>query len=412
MYVRILNDFLFFFFTLFAVSSTCSIAVAQITLGISLLLYLIILVLRKENPFTGKLKLFYSFIGLYIFWMILAALMGETPKASLFILKEEWLFFAIPVGIYILQKESYRKKTILAFAIAVGIISIYGLIQHVTGVYWFKKAPPIEAFDFGYRVKGFFPHRLTFGNYYATASMFLLGYLALGWNTHVKKIKILLIITVILSVLVTLFSYSYGPIFALLGTIVLFGFFLSRKYTFIVIGSLICIGIIIFSINPTLRERISKRVNKELNVQNEASRIYIWDNALKMVEDNPVFGVGQGNFYPQFEKNMPGHRIHVHAHNDFLNIAALAGIPGFLFFTGIWFSLFYLIGKSWRYDRSLLPYMAAGLFGSVAFLITSLTEATFADEEVRQMLMFVWAFGLFPFLARYNKERNQTDSAV
>jgi len=37
----------------------------------------------------------------------------------------------------------------------------------------------------------------------------------------------------------------------------------------------------------------------------------------------------------------------------------------------------------------------------VAFVITSLTEATFADEEVREMLMFIWAVGL---AGSYKKE--------
>jgi hypothetical protein len=36
----------------------------------------------------------------------------------------------------------------------------------------------------------------------------------------------------------------------------------------------------------------------------------------------------------------------------------------------------------------------ASLLGSAAFAVTSLFEATFADEEVRQLLMFVWALGL------------------
>ena len=36
----------------------------------------------------------------------------------------------------------------------------------------------------------------------------------------------------------------------------------------------------------------------------------------------------------------------------------------------------------------------AAFIGSVMFFLTSLIEATFADEEVRQLLMLIWAVGL------------------
>ncbi len=405
-YIRILSDFLFFFFALFAVSSTFSIAIAQISLGVSLFIYLLILFLKKENPFAGQLKLFYAAIGLYIFWMILSSLFGETPTASLFILKEEWLFCAVPIGVYILQKESFRKKIFISFAVAVCLVSIYGIVQHFTGIYWFKKTPPVEAFDFGYRVKGFFPHRLTFGNYFATAGMFLFGYLVASWKELKPKWRLFLSVDVFLAVLVTLFSYSYGPILAIIGTVLIFGFIALRKYTIYILLLLISIIALSLSSNTTLRERVSERIQKETNLSNEASRIYIWDNALTMVKDSPFFGVGQGNFYSQFEKNMQGHRIHVHAHNDFLNIAAIAGIPGFIFFSAIWGTLFWFLYEAWRKNPFLSKYhsfLTAGFLGATAFLITSLTEATFADEEVRQMLMLIWAFGLFPLVSKENK---------
>ena len=104
-----------------------------------------------------------------------------------------------------------------------------------------------------------------------------------------------------------------------------------------------------------------------------------------------------------FERNMPGHRLHVHAHNDFLNIGALGGIPSILFFSLLWISLFLyykqgLTGKLVK--KAEKPYIWAACCGSLVFLISSLTEATFADEEVRQMLMFVWATGLWPVIKR------------
>ncbi len=408
-YVRILSDFLFFFFALFAITSTFSIAVAQIALGVSLLLYLIILYLKKEFRLSGHLKLFYISIGLYIFWMVLASLFSEAPLKSFLSLKEEWLFCAIPIGIYLLQKESFRTKIFISFAVAVCLVSLYGIAQHFSGIYWFKKTPPVAAFDYGYMVKGFFPHRLTFGNYFATASMFLLGYLAVSWKSLSSAWRLFLFVDILLAVIVTFFSYSYGPMLTIVGTVFVFGLIQFRKYTLYLLAFILISGPSILVLNESLVERITNRIQVEMDITDEASRIYIWDNALKMTIDNPVFGIGQGNFYPQFEKNMPDHRIHVHAHNDFINFAAIAGIPGFIFYTFMWGLILKLMYRGWRKNKYLAEqrgFLAAGFLGATAFFITSLTEATFADEEVRQMLMFVWAFGLFALASKANIERN------
>jgi hypothetical protein len=105
----------------------------------------------------------------------------------------------------------------------------------------------------------------------------------------------------------------------------------------------------------------------------------------------------------------------VHAHNDIFNIAAIAGIPGAIFFVGIWLTLFvYLVRMRRKYLRAQihnpaawerLRFCTASLLGSAVFFVSALTEATFADEEVRQLLMFVWAAGLW---TTYKQSSNQS----
>jgi len=110
--------------------------------------------------------------------------------------------------------------------------------------------------------------------------------------------------------------------------------------------------------------------------------------------------VGQGNFYDEYVSRLPAdippERKLTHAHNDFINVAAIAGIPGALFFAGIWLAVLHLMWHAYRNERfspNGRAFCLAAFLGAVAFLMTSLIEATFADEEVRQMLMFVWAIG-------------------
>jgi len=134
-----------------------------------------------------------------------------------------------------------------------------------------------------------------------------------------------------------------------------------------------------------------------------------------VIQENPIFGVGQGNFKAAYSSHLrvdiPEKRKHVHAHNDLLNVAAISGIPGAVFFSGMWLVAVGYFWKGWRMRRKMEPdrcFVLAALLGSIVFFITSLFEATFADEEVRQMLMFIWAAGLRPRYKGFNRAETIT----
>ena len=70
------------------------------------------------------------------------------------------------------------------------------------------------------------------------------------------------------------------------------------------------------------------------------SRFLIWNISLKMIKNNPVMGVGPGNFsimYPEYATGeinaLRGPSLNIgNAHNDYLETAAETGIPGLLLF--------------------------------------------------------------------------------
>ncbi|MEW5994228.1 MAG: hypothetical protein AB1744_07520, partial [Candidatus Zixiibacteriota bacterium] len=161
-------------FAVFVFGSTFSIALAQIALGISLVIFLVILAVQRINPFAASLKWLYISIALYITWLLFTALVGPTPLKSVLIIKEEWLFCIVPIGVYLLQNNRFRTRLMVALAVGVLIISLYGILQHFTGINLFKSYPLKAAPDYGYLVCGSFSHPLTFGNYFGTASVFLL----------------------------------------------------------------------------------------------------------------------------------------------------------------------------------------------------------------------------------------------
>ncbi len=413
-----LTDALFFFYALFIFGSTFSIALAQTSLGLALITFVAIIVVQRYNPFVPTLKRFYIFIALYIVWMTVCALMGETASRSLFIMKEDWLFLIVPIGIFLFQNETYRNRLITIFAAGVLLISVYGIMQHLLGLNWFKDSALTAAEGFGYKVRGNFSHRLTFGNYYATAALFFFGYALARGNDIARSHRRLFLLVSLLAMIVTLLSFSRGSILAVVVGLLVAGVILGRNHLIGTIGLLAAAALVIALLMPGLAERFTHAAERELDLEYEGGRPFIWEKSLDIAHEHPIFGVGAGNFETEYaarlRPDVPYFRKHVHAHNDLINMVATYGLPGFVLFAGLWLTVFgYFIGgrKRGRFTGGDRFFLAA-LLGSTAFFTTSMVEATFADEEVRQMLMFVWAVGLWswykkqPDLKRRNTKRS------
>jgi len=399
---------LFVFYLLYIASSTFSIALAQSTLGLAAAVMLLLLLNRQPLTTTSPMRLFYLFAGGYVAWMVLAALLASSWSGAVLALREEWLFVAVPIGVFLFRDDRNARRLIFTFAAAVGIVSLFSITQHFTGWYIMKSHPLPPAPNGGYLVCGNFPHPLTFGNYYATAALFMLGLGALSGTDLARRTRWLVAGAGVLAAGATLLTYSRGSILALLGGLLMLAAMIRRRYLGYAVA-LIGLGVIAAAlISPGSIARVRSNLDREFGSTYENSRMFIWKKSAEIIDDHPVFGVGQGNYHEAYASRMPAdsneRKLKGHAHNDLINIAVVGGLPAMLLFVAMWAVL---LVSFWR-GRRAAPggrfsnrLQAAALLGSVAFVITSLTEATFADEEVREMLMFIWAVGL---AGSYKKE--------
>lgn len=413
---HLLNNAVFFFFALFAFSSSFSIALSQASFGISLLLFIILAVATRYNPFACRLLCIYSVIGLYLVWMIVSTLVNDS---SLWNLKEEWLFSIIPVGLFLFKQQKFRRIIVVSLALGVILASTYGVIQHYTGVNWFKEYLPTPAHDGTFYALGGFHHNLTYGNYLAVAAMFVISLGILKKTRPLSSFNWLVHSAGIMGFMGTILSYSRMAVATLP-----FGFFAlmwlkGRRWVLTSSALLIVTVLLTFLLVDTLAFKYRLALEEDLAGPRQTSRLFIWKISVAIIKDHPLFGVGQGNFekvymrYLDPTKNET--RTRPHAHNDFLNYAAIAGIPGALIFISLWILVFYRLHQIWHDSEAgtdMKIFAGAAAIGGLAFLLTSLTEATFADEEVRQLLMVVWAAGLWPFLSKNGpEERKDFESA-
>ena len=399
---------LLFLFALFVFSSTFSIALSQSSLGLSLLLFIVIAAKGDRSGFDRRLKWFWLAVALYVGWMLLAAMAGGKFLHSLDSMREEWLFSIVLVGIFLIHKDDKNADRLIAIlAVAQILVMLYSLGLYLDKVYINPRYTEPLTSDQVVRIRGNFSHPLTFGNYTGTAALFMFGYALAAHQRMATWMRRLILSGGVAAMLCTLMSNSRGPIVAVLIGLVIMLFFLRRRKLLIGIVLLLSLGAASL-LTETVRARFTAGhrtgIERHIGMYWQGSRRFIWTNSLKVIRENPVIGVGPGNFKEAYQEAVEGelHPMHRygHAHNDLLNVSAQGGLVGGAAFGLMWLSvlLYFWIGYrragpgSAARARSL-----AALLGSILFLGTSVTEATFVDEEVRALLMFIWAIGLSPW---------------
>jgi len=396
---RLLCRLIFLSFALFAFCSAFSIAASQMALGVSLVLFLVIAMVDWHRPSAKPLRWFYLSVLLYVVWLFVTALLGATPLRSIFILKEEWLFLIVPIGVYLFRSEKTSEWLLLSLGTGSIIAAVYGVFRFLQDMHWFQAPLNVEGGSLVYQLSGFFSHSLTYGNYMAVVSLFLLGFTVSSFDRFRGWKKTLLVSSIVLTMIATGLSNGRGPVLALAVGLVAFGLlFQKMRYSLATLLIVILIGSVS---SGGLVQRFKEQFHVDTQLRYEGGRLFIWNNSLKVIRDHPLLGVGQGNFRDEYIKhlreNIGEHRKLTHAHSDYLNVAAIAGIPGLLMYLGVWVVVFRYLWRGVRaaqfsgFRRSL---SIGALLASIGFMVSSLTEATFADEEVRQLMMFIWAAGL------------------
>jgi putative inorganic carbon (hco3(-)) transporter len=172
--------------------------------------------------------------------------------------------------------------------------------------------------------------------------------------------------------------------------------FFRSKMLFIVM--LFSIGLLIIfpqALPPGIRYRMAQTFEKQVSYsqtaeQMEASlessagtRIAVWRGALKMIGDNPIFGVGYGLFEYKIPYYWEQHK-RIDAHNTYLIIAAEMGIPELLIFLWIIGAVFFqtralYYATSDPFTKSLCLGFIGGIFG---LLMSNMFGSRLDSQEV------------------------------
>jgi O-antigen ligase len=103
----------------------------------------------------------------------------------------------------------------------------------------------------------------------------------------------------------------------------------------------------LFLNSSIVKDRINLGINEISNVSaayeketSMGSRIIAWKNAIELIKEHPLLGVGTGGYEPAFVDHVKDQKgqenfLHHDPHNQFLKILAELGLIGFLIFIGL-----------------------------------------------------------------------------
>ena len=144
-----------------------------------------------------------------------------------------------------------------------------------------------------------------------------------------------------------------------------------------VLFSIFLIVVGIFMATPNLSARVATIT--DLQMQSNSERLLMWQSALKMFEDNPIFGVGYGQYKTAYQTKyispLAKEKKLEHAHSNIFQMLAACGIIGTATFIFMWGYFSYFSLRRWFKNKELewLLFFCV-LWG---FMLHGLTEFNF-----------------------------------
>lgn len=289
-------------------------------------------------------------------------------------------WFMAPATYFMMLISTFRTKTDLKrlIDITLGIISITAtvmLIQYATGIF--------SDITSTYDMRLVWPYLDplsglgTSGNYPA---LFLSPFLCLGWISFIKSRNGLdrsYYLSVILVLIVTIYlTKSYGSWLAVIGACSVASFFVTKgktKWLLVPFCTILVLAGLYYDQKNTEKFQFGIDTSEELVISSGSERLNIWSVSLDLIKENPIWGVGPGQFQRAFERQAPyslGRDVSrkeinhaLHSHNTFIMFWLSGGIFGILSFVLLLLVLIIPLPREWRWLilTPLLYYLFHGM---------------------------------------------------
>lgn len=225
-----------------------------------------------------------------------------------------------------------------------------------------------------------------------------------------RKIKIVSIISLLMSFNVLILGQTRGTLLAFTSSLILF-FVVLHLYINIKISRKLIISLMIISLpfvylnKSVIEQRYNTTVNEVVNISSGnlntsiGYRLQMWKSGLTMIKESPLIGYGDNHLEEkerQFKEGFINKKVaaYTHYHNQFIDSFVKLGLIGFLSVTSLFLAPWYLYYK-YRTQTNLMMAMV-----SFSYMVASLTDVPLYHP---QTIIFY-----FMLISLMNTHPNQT----
>lgn len=310
------------------------------------------------------------------------------------------VFFTACVLFYVLTVQLLSRpaflKRVVRFVIVLGAgMALLAIVQHFSSpgkIFWLRET--FRGYPFGP-----YGHR----NHYA-GLMLLLCPVAVAmmlsnkphvsyeswrerfsefFNYRTTNVYLLLFLAVILMALSVFVSLSRGGIVCLSLALILLGIAMALKRRAgrgrgLIMAAIA--GTLLLSVGWSGWEPIFARFDQIRDDQGDISegRLDAWKDSMGIIRDFPLVGTGSGTFFhahKAYRHATAGRKFFVHAHNDYIEIAAGSGLIGLACFAAFVTHVLASVGRYRKRRDGYVIYLYLGaITGLISFLIHCIVE--------------------------------------
>ena len=294
-----------------------------------------------------------------------------------------WVRLWVVIGYFGVYWWLEDERAVLRFVrwlvLASVVAALYGVVQHYTGIDWYREmlgrrhfVRPRIAGAQGFAAVGFFRNYLT----YAHVLLLPLGFALVFPRRWVRLVVVPIIMLALL--LSTARGAWLGA--ATMGMVLV----VVRRRGVATLTGLVAVTVLVGLLSPGFRQQIVPALTQ---TETNTGRLAIYAANLDIVREQPILGLGFGRYQrvvgPYYDRHPEADR-RSHAHNNFLQIAAEAGLVGLAAFVLVFATALRFGIEAVRGGRTPGARMTAlgGCLALIGFLVGGLTQYSFGDTEV------------------------------
>jgi putative inorganic carbon (hco3(-)) transporter len=231
--------------------------------------------------------------------------------------KRALVFFSV---VWLVNSKERVHYTVACYLVLMVVLSIQAITQALTGTSWGGQTPEPGYTEIRVRWHGDWDGPNVFAMLFIIGIAMAIEYL---FGPYGVMTRLFSLFVISMSFVAIFYTNSRGAVLSILGMMAYY--FKDRFTKKMAVTLAVVVGLAVVTLAPS---RMSEVSSKESSAH---ERTWLWEQGLQLLKENPVFGVGRGQFHKRVD-------LQLLAHNNYVQNFAELGLVGFFcFMSFLWF---------------------------------------------------------------------------